>query len=410
MDEPGLSQSALVAVLAALIADELKALRHAETPAAEREAWHAGTSLRDGDDEAGSSIGADSMELLSLASVVSDFFCLHDSGLDDYLLRHHTLGGWAEVITAIRAEGIRDITFRTSGSTGKPRPCVHRWASLVSEVDEFTPLFDSLVPGGIRRVICLAQPHHIYGFLFGILLPERAGLEVVRGTRAFSRVQGRRLQAGDLVVGYPFVWQLFARQGAVFAPEVVGLTSTGPIEPQVLSTLSELGLAHMVEIHGASEAGGIGVRYSPQAPYALLRRWRRGEDANHIVGENPQMPVVLADHLEWQDERHYWPVGRVDQAVQVGGINVYPQRVATLLETHPAVRKASVRLMNAAEGERLKAFIVPADASETQDLAARLTRWCQERLDAPSIPGAFTIGSYLPRNAQGKLADWPLDV
>lgn len=414
-----LSSQALLEVLVSLVGDELKTLRHASVGEVRSDTWHADTPLGHGEQApAGSepaartresAIGADSMELLSLATTVSNVFCLHDSGLDDYLLRRHTLGGWVEVIRRIRATGNRDMTFYTSGSTGEPKPCRHEWRSLLEECDYFATFFERLLESGIRRVVCPALPHHIYGFIFGVLLPERMSITALRGHQALMAVQGRRLEAGDLVVGYPFLWQLFSRQGAPFPPGVAGLSSTGPSDARVLETLKAQGLSHMVEVHGTSETGGIGVRCSTQAPFTLLPRWRRGPKAHQIIAAGEQTPRPLADHLEWDDALRYWPVGRIDRAVQVGGVNVYPQQITTLLQTHPQVAQAQVRPMAQSEGPRLKAFIVPASSAETDELADELTRWCRTQLPTPAVPGAFTLGSAMPVNDQGKPSDWPLD-
>lgn len=408
-----LSSQALLEVLVSLIRDELKTLRHTDAGELQSDAWHADTPLGHAESEStegdGPAINADSMELLCLTTAVSNFFCLYESGLDDYLLRRRTLGGWVEVIQRIRAEDTRDLTFQTSGSTGEPKPCRHAWRTLLEECDYFAAFFDRLQEGGIRRVLCPALPHHIYGFLFGVLLPERTGVPSLRGQKALAAVQGRRLEAGDLIVGYPFIWQLFSRQGAPFPPGVAGLTSTGPSDARVIETLKAQGLSHMVEIHGASETGGIGVRCSTQAPYTLLPRWRRGPQAHQIIAAGEHTPRPVTDHLEWEGGRRYWPVGRLDRAVQVGGVNVYPQQVTTFLHDHPKVAKALVRPMTRDEGERLKAFIVPFEAVDTEGLADELTRWCRAQLSTPSVPGAFTFGTALPTGDQGKASDWPLE-
>lgn len=408
MDTFTLSPPAVLTMLVALIDEELKTLRRETAFVRRHDEWHADTPLQHGEDNAEAAIGVDSMELLSLATTVSNVFRLHESGLDDYLLRHRTLGGWVKVITAIRAEGTRDLAFYTSGSTAAPQRCMHRWQTLTAECDHFRTLLAALIEGGIERVIVPALPHHIYGFLFGIMLPERAGLEAVHGHQALAMIQSRRLKSGDLIVGYPFIWQLLARQEAGFPAGVIGLTSTGPCEAAVLETLKAQGLAHIVEIHGATETGGIGVRCSSQAPYALLPRWQRGDNAHRLIDRDTHAVATLADHLQWEDERHYYPCGRIDGVVQIGGINVQPQQVARLLETHPGVRCALVRPMTGEEGDRLKAFVVPAHNTDPSALTETLHDWCRTQLMTPAVPAAFTLGDRLPMSAMGKAADWTL--
>ncbi len=100
----------------------------------------------------------------------------------------------------------------------------------------------------------------------------------------------------------------------------------------------------------------------------------------------------------------------MDAAVQVGGHNVYPSHVAARLREHPEVEAAAVRLMTPAEGDRLKAFVVPRRREACEDLLRReLSQWCHEHLTAPERPRAFSFGAELPTNEQAKPLDWRVD-
>jgi long-chain acyl-CoA synthetase len=125
----------------------------------------------------------------------------------------------------------------------------------------------------------------------------------------------------------------------------------------------------------------------------------------------------LQDKLEWDEvagdaRRRFRPAGRIDQAVQVGGTNVFPAYVADVLRMHPAVRDAAVRLMRPDEGRRLKAFIVPHPDRECDPAALRdtLAAWVGERLATAERPAAWNFGARLPRQASGKPADWIVDT
>jgi acyl-coenzyme A synthetase/AMP-(fatty) acid ligase len=94
-------------------------------------------------------------------------------------------------------------------------------------------------------------------------------------------------------------------------------------------------------------------------------------------------------------------------AVQVGGINVFPGKVAEVLKEHPAVLDACVRLMRPDEGNRLKAFVVArAPDADLGALEQQLIGWTRDRLGAPERPLAFSFGAQLPAQANGKPADW----
>jgi 4-coumarate--CoA ligase len=70
------------------------------------------------------------------------------------------------------------------------------------------------------------------------------------------------------------------------------------------------------------------------------------------------------------------------------------------------VAEVSVRLDTSLPEPRLKAFVVPAAGADTQRLPAELTAWCASRLAAPERPVRFDLGTAMPRNELGKMADW----
>jgi len=70
-----------------------------------------------------------------------------------------------------------------------------------------------------------------------------------------------------------------------------------------------------------------------------------------------------------------------------------------------------VRLMRPAEGERLKAFVVPRQGAITnpsteESLKSQLSQWSREQLTAPEHPKTWTFGPAIPRDQLGKAADW----
>ncbi|MBZ2208792.1 AMP-binding protein [Massilia soli] len=355
-------------------------------------------------------LGVDSLERMALASALSAALQLHRAGAGDALAAGQTIGAWADAASAGLALHSHEITFRTSGSAGQPKPCPHTLASLWAEVGELA----ALLPGH-ARILCAVPCHHIYGFLFSILLPRALGLhpDAVRDVRAASPgMLAREARAGDLVVAYPDYWRAALAAGP-FAPGVTGVTSTAPCPPGLAQDLEAHGLARLLQVYGSSETGGVGWRDSHAQPFTALPYWRRDPDDAAVLlrsgagaGSYP-----LQDVLAWQGERQFLPAGRIDQAVQVGGINVFPERVAQVLRAHPAVAAASVRLMRSDEGSRLKAFVVPhAGAQSPQLLGAELRQWAAARLSGPELPAAIAIGAELPRSASGKLADWIIDA
>jgi 4-coumarate--CoA ligase (photoactive yellow protein activation family) len=225
----------------------------------------------------------------------------------------------------------------------------------------------------------------------------------------------REARCGDLIVAHPGWWEQAARLAPRFADDVAGVSSTAPCPDALAQALLDAGL-RLLQVYGSSETAGVGWREEGGAPFTLLPYWTRTGDAATLARTLPDGGTArypLQDRLDWEDERRFRPAGRIDNAVQVGGVNVFPAYVADVLRMHPRVADAAVRLMRPDEGRRLKAFVVPVPVAEeaTQDaLRAELLDWCAERLTAAERPTAVTFGERLPRQASGKSADWIIDA
>ena len=368
------------------------------------------------DTDLATDIGADSLELLGMATAMEQVLAIGCIG-EDRVLANPRLDAWVDAVAAgLESSGER-MVFRTSGSSGAPKDCPHALPDLEREAATLAGLFS-----GTRRIVGLVASHHIYGFLFTVLLPRALGLaqEQVYDLRGASPgAVARQLRPGDLVVGFPDFWRTFAPVAGSLPSEVTGLTSTAPCPDEVADAVLEAGLARLVQVYGSSETAGVGWRDGPEQEYQLFPYWERGETVADGVQTLLRRGVdghvasfTLQDRLAWSAPDRFRPAGRVDQAVQVGGINVFPGYVADVLRMHPGVQDASVRLMRVDEGRRLKAFVVPrADAPADADrLRSELTAWIGERLSAPERPTAYSFGAALPRQGSGKLTDWIIDA
>jgi long-chain acyl-CoA synthetase len=86
----------------------------------------------------------------------------------------------------------------------------------------------------------------------------------------------------------------------------------------------------------------------------------------------------------------------------VGGFNVYPQEVETVLNSHPAVKmSAAVGIPSAISGEVVKAFVVPHEnMNVTQQ---ELVFFAKEHLSHYKVPRRIDIVSELPLSSTGKV-------
>jgi 4-coumarate--CoA ligase (photoactive yellow protein activation family) len=358
-------------------------------------------------------LGADSLELLGMGTALAEALQLARADIDASLLARPRLDDWVRAArdglrAAAAANEDAALTFRTSGSSGSPKRCTHALALLWQETLELARLLPER-----RRILSVVPSHHIYGFLFTVLLPRAlGGAEVLDLRAAAPSTLLREARPGDLLVAHPGWWEQAARLQPRFPDDVMGTSSTAPCPDPLARELADAGL-RLLQVYGSSETAGVGWRVEAGAAFTLLPHWSRTGEADQLARSLPEggaAAYALQDRLEWEDECHFRPAGRIDAAVQVGGVNVFPSYVAEVLRMHPRVAEAAVRLMRPDEGARLKAFVVPADAGANEDaLRAELLDWCAARLTTPERPAAISFGERLPRQASGKPADWIID-
>jgi acyl-CoA synthetase (AMP-forming)/AMP-acid ligase II len=96
-------------------------------------------------------------------------------------------------------------------------------------------------------------------------------------------------------------------------------------------------------------------------------------------------------------------LGRVDDLVISGGVNVHPDEVEAALATHPGVAEVAVAGRADAEwGQRVTAFVVPRDPASPPTLD-ELRALVRERLSPAKAPRELVLLSALPRGPSGKL-------
>lgn len=393
---PVLSEDAVLRVLRSLLPAELRAGGRRLEPL-EGVHWTQAQSLRE------DGLALDSLELLACAASVNRMFQLHETGLEDYLLGEMRLEGWVRVVRACLAEGVSGATFTTSGSTGAPSACGHKAADLAAEIAFWCERF-----GDRRRIVPLVPAHHIYGFLFTVLLPEALDVPVLDARGLGPGALARELRGTDLVIGFPAGLSALLRSLPSLPAGIRVTSSTAPLPEGTHLALRAHGAERVIEIYGSSETGGIGWRDRPGAAFRLLPRWARGQAGERasVVERASGTEMPLPDRVEWDGGDALLPQGRKDRSVQVGGVNVQPEHVARRIASHPLVSSCVVRLDTGLAEPRLKAFVVPREGQDPGAVVAPLEAWCREHLPTPERPVRIDAGAALPVNEMGKLADW----
>ncbi len=414
-----LDRSAIFRLLISLISDELALIgKPLPSPLAPTEATSIGAppaAAPPGTPH----ITVDSIDLLALATRISSFFHIFESGIDDALLMHRTLGDWIDLVIQSQADAdsTGNLSFRTSGSTGQPKLITHTQHNLLAEAHSLQVLLAGLeLSSPPLRIVSVVPPHHLYGFMWTVALPHQSGLPVLAASPS-SMSLAKTLKPGDILVAHP-TW--YATVGSLLPSlhGIVAVSSAGPLPETTAQALLSKHAAAVIDVYGSTETGGIAARCFPSQHHELLHHWQQG--ANHqSLARSPSSAdcnqLQLPDRITWHTQRAFTIGPRLDGALKIAGTNVFPAHIAEVLSSHPKVHQCCVRIgtpSHPAETLRLKAFIVPADASvlaaksALDQLRDELELFANKNLSTPQRPARIDFGESLPTTSMGKSADW----
>jgi long-chain acyl-CoA synthetase len=121
--------------------------------------------------------------------------------------------------------------------------------------------------------------------------------------------------------------------------------------------------------------------------------------------EDARIWLHTGDIGRMDEDGFFYFTARLKRMIKSSGFNVYPTQVEAVLYEHPAVAEACVvGIPDAAQGERVKAFIVTSEpALAGPELADELIQHCRERLIKWSCPRDVEFRDELPKTRVGKI-------
>ena len=336
--------------------------------------------------------GLDSLSTWQVVSHVADFFQVQEGACTDAFLKLPN----RRTLTDIALQGLNQnsakLRFFTSGSQSKPKAVMHSLDSLLAEAAVWQKHLS------IPDTVLVAIPqHHIYGFIWSVLMPKLWGATVID---IRSRLLNQLPDIGTaLLVAVPAQVPVFNTVEMTQRDKMSIVLSAAPYEFEGLKHLKNMGFDQVWHIYGSTETGGMGFR-NQQTPLYQLRDDLVYRSQQLWAGET-QLP--LQDKLVFNDDRQFSVGGRLDGQIQINGYNVDTQCLLDGLKKMELVVDAAVRVTTdeTTHQKRIKAFIV-AKLKDHERVIGAILRQYGQYLFAQNV----TVGNALPRNGMGKLADW----
>ncbi|MET0341508.1 MAG: AMP-binding protein [Polyangiales bacterium] len=348
--------------------------------------------------------------LRELAAAPGVIASLHDRddgiGLDARTLEAPDARAALPAQVALAANAPAVIAY-TSGSTGKPVAHVKGLAQLLAEPEAQLAAFAL----AHQRVVAAVAPQHIYGLLFGVLVPLLGGGSFSRGTPLLPAELLREIAraSAQVLVAVPPHLAALAAHGEGALPALARVFSSAAPLPAATSIALRARGMRVTEVLGSTETGGIATRSDPDAAwqplpgvhYEVDGAGQLAVDAPWLAPDAPR-PVPTADRVAREpDGKGFRHLGRSDAVVKVGGRRIDLGELETRLARVAGVREARVLAIETPGMRGLE--LVAVVAGEAHLRAGELRRALVEHVDPVALPRRFRVVDALPRTPTGKL-------
>lgn len=301
---------------------------------------------------------------------------------------------------------VRVATLATSGTTGDHALLPKTAAQLLGEAATLVAEFGL---GPSDRILATVPSHHIYGLLFGVLAPLRAGAAFVRETpvhaEAVAAAIGRH--GATHLVSVPAHLRSLDALAPAPRPLRRVFSSGARLPEDTAAVVARVLGVPVTEAYGSSETGGIAWRDDVAAPWRPFRGVKVSADPDgRLLLESPLLaagsprPLPCSDRIALRADGRFDLLGRLDGTVKVGGKRVALGEIEARALAVPGVRDAAA-LAEAVDGARGTEvwLAVAASGVAAEPLRAALARW----LDPTTLPRRIRIVESLPREENGKL-------
>ena len=381
-----ISEEQMGAVIGALVADELswRFRRHMD--------YLTIASISQSTTFGGDGLDLDDNQYAACVERVAAFF-----GVEAKVLAQapaERLRDWVQRISGAISRSMSTFTFTPAGRDSAKESITHRADEIYGDAAAASNLLY-----GRRRLISLVAPHSLMGFVLTILTPNLQQIPTVDARGMPPEALNKMLEFGDVVVATPSLWRFLVREGLTAPDNTMGVYFGERMSPELVVDMRKAGFGAQREIYGSTETGLIGWRDNPGEPFVLFDWFRR--DADMLARHSPNgdaRTITPMDALEWDTDRRFRLGGRRDGAVQVGAVNVFPEKISRVIDSHPAVYASEVRVGRHERGyNRLIVHIVLRESRTPSESVVRdIDQWVRTRLHPHERPRIYNFESELP--------------
>lgn len=300
------------------------------------------------------------------------------------------------------------VRVHTSGTTAGSRAFDKTAGQLLGEAKVLVDFF------GIAETdvfLATVPPQHLYGLLFGVLVPLVAGATIVRESpfhAAEVAAVAERHRATVLVAVPAHLRSLEVIEDGARPRAIRRIVSSGaPLPDETAAMLNARFGWTIDEILGSSETGGIAHRTPPAEGYRALpgvkvsvAEEERLQVDSPFLGSDLPRPFVASDRIELLADGRFRHLGRADDVVKIAGKRLELRTLEEFLRRQRGVEDVAVDAEPIAfpRGTRVRVAVVAPDRTPDDLRRAMLAHF-----DPVVVPRTILCVPALPRTATGKL-------
>lgn len=295
------------------------------------------------------------------------------------------------------------VRLSTSGTTGQPRHVVKSMAQLTGEVDVLAAM---LPPAA--AVLTTVPLSHLYGLLFGALLPLRHGSAIVNHDGLLLPADiGATILAEkvDRLISTPAHLRAMAAADMPAGLEVVSSGGSLPLELHLL--LASRHGWHVTDVLGSTETGGVATRSQPRGPWTPLPGVAVTTAADDALAVRSPWcdggAAVLEDRVALLPDGSFRHLGRTGDVVKIAGKRADAGAIEAAVRALPGVEDAAVLVNDRSPGRepRVALFVVRASGASLD--RPDIDRAIRREFDDVFVPRIVRFVARIPRSERGKL-------
>ncbi|WP_424934245.1 AMP-binding protein [Amaricoccus macauensis] len=310
--------------------------------------------------------------------------------------------------TDTRHDGARvpegGLIHMTSGTTGAPKRIERSWGEIGIEIASYAEAFTA--PDGMTPIIACPITHS-YGLIPGVMVGLHRGRTpvVIEGINPKYILRRMREVERPLLYTSPAMLYTLARLLPADAHLPAAMTSGTMLSRSWFDCIRSR-VDRLFQQYGCSETGCVAINPDLQRadeigyplPHLAVGAGRSANRPAEITVETPRGMIGTGDLGYLAADGMLVFRSRLDDMINVAGLNVFPRDVEQAVLDMPGVEDAlAFRMEDVLAGERV-ALVYTGNAREDE-----LRAWCREHLAGYQQPSVLRPVDRIPREANGKV-------